>query len=71
MAFDRRTFLGTTAATGAAVALAGATSAPASAQPAPGAGPGPGRGPRTYSFTVMGTTDLHGNVFNWDYFTDE
>ena len=19
----------------------------------------------------MGTTDLHGNVFNWDYFTDK
>ncbi|MFD3542930.1 bifunctional metallophosphatase/5'-nucleotidase [Streptomyces sp. NPDC058662] len=65
MAFDRRTFLGTTAATGAAVALTGAASAPAAAAPA-----ARGRGPRTYSFTVMGTTDLHGNVFNWDYFTD-
>ncbi|MFG2877860.1 bifunctional metallophosphatase/5'-nucleotidase [Streptomyces sp. NPDC048337] len=65
MAFDRRTFLGTTAATGAAVALAGATSTPAAAQPESG------RPPRTYSFTVMGTTDLHGNVFNWDYFTDK
>ncbi|MGW0389578.1 bifunctional metallophosphatase/5'-nucleotidase [Streptomyces sp. NPDC003042] len=61
MAFDRRTFLGTSAATGAAVALAGATSTPAAAAPRP----------RTYSFTVMGTTDLHGNVFNWDYFTDK
>lgn len=60
MAFDRRAFLGTTAATGAAVALTGAASTPAAA-----ARPG-----RTYSFTVMGTTDLHGNVFNWDYFTD-
>ncbi|MGW5849330.1 bifunctional metallophosphatase/5'-nucleotidase [Streptomyces sp. NPDC055254] len=66
MAFDRRTFLGTTAATGAAVALTGAASAPAAAGPVPR-----GRGPRTYSFTVMGTTDLHGNVFNWDYFTDK
>ncbi|QES50646.1 bifunctional metallophosphatase/5'-nucleotidase [Streptomyces venezuelae] len=62
MAFDRRTFLGTTAATGAAVALAGGSAAPAAAHG--------GRPPRTYSFTVMGTTDLHGNVFNWDYFTD-
>ncbi|MGR4883734.1 bifunctional metallophosphatase/5'-nucleotidase [Streptomyces sp. LARHCF249] len=70
MAFDRRTFLGTTAATGAAVALAGAASAPAAAQPA-AAQPAAGAGPRTYSFTVMGTTDLHGNVFNWDYFTDK
>ncbi|MCC3761834.1 5'-nucleotidase C-terminal domain-containing protein [Glycomyces sp. TRM65418] len=26
--------------------------------------------PKRYSFTVMGTTDLHGNVFNWDYFAD-
>lgn len=66
MAFDRRTFLGTTAATGAAVALAGATSTPAAAQEGV-----KGPGPRTYSFTVMGTTDLHGNVFNWDYFTDK
>ena len=23
---------------------------------------------QTYRLTVMGTTDLHGNVFNWDYF---
>ncbi|MFD3695968.1 bifunctional metallophosphatase/5'-nucleotidase [Streptomyces sp. NPDC058646] len=64
MAFDRRAFLGTTAATGAAVALTGAAAAPAVAQPGR-----PGRA-RTYAFTVMGTTDLHGNVFNWDYFTD-
>ncbi|MFB6617892.1 bifunctional metallophosphatase/5'-nucleotidase [Streptomyces sp. NPDC085524] len=69
MAFDRRTFLGTTAATGAAVALAGATSTPAAA--AGPAGPSGSAGARTYSFTVMGTTDLHGNVFNWDYFTDK
>jgi 2',3'-cyclic-nucleotide 2'-phosphodiesterase/3'-nucleotidase len=24
----------------------------------------------TYRLTVMGTTDTHGNVFNWDYFKD-
>ena len=30
---------------------------------------GPGKPPpRTAEITVMGTTDLHGNVFNWDYF---
>lgn len=70
MAFDRRTFLGTSAATGAAVALAGATSTPAAA--ADGAvGAASAAGSRTYAFTVMGTTDLHGNVFNWDYFTDK
>jgi 2',3'-cyclic-nucleotide 2'-phosphodiesterase/3'-nucleotidase len=25
---------------------------------------------KRYSLTVMGTTDLHGHVFNWDYFKD-
>ncbi|MFG2663310.1 bifunctional metallophosphatase/5'-nucleotidase [Streptomyces sp. NPDC048387] len=69
MGFDRRTFMGASAATGAAVALAGATAAPAVA--APGAAAAPSGKQRTYSFTVMGTTDLHGNVFNWDYFTDK
>ncbi|MER7763253.1 5'-nucleotidase C-terminal domain-containing protein [Streptomyces sp. NPDC097619] len=63
MPFDRRTFLGTSAATTAAAALAGTGAAPAAAH-------GGHHRPRTYSFTVMGTTDLHGNVFNWDYFTD-
>ncbi|MFD8024198.1 bifunctional metallophosphatase/5'-nucleotidase [Streptomyces lavendulae] len=70
MAFDRRKFMGASAATGAAVALAGATSTPASAQEAQQAQQA-SKGPRTYAFTVMGTTDLHGNVFNWDYFTDK
>ncbi|MFE9564588.1 bifunctional metallophosphatase/5'-nucleotidase [Streptomyces sp. NPDC006487] len=70
MALDRRTFLGTSAATGAAVALAGATSTPAAAADAV-AGGASASGARTYAFTVMGTTDLHGNVFNWDYFTDK
>ncbi|MDT0342529.1 bifunctional metallophosphatase/5'-nucleotidase [Streptomyces litchfieldiae] len=62
MPLDRRTFLGTTAATGAGVALTGAAAAPAAARREPG--------PPRYEFTVLGTTDLHGNVFNWDYFTD-
>lgn len=70
MAFDRRTFLGTSAATGAAVALAGATSTPAAAADV-AAGGASAVGAKTYAFTVMGTTDLHGNVFNWDYFTDK
>ncbi|WP_031156606.1 bifunctional metallophosphatase/5'-nucleotidase [Streptomyces xanthophaeus] len=69
MGFDRRTFLGSTAVTGAAVALAGGAAAPAAAAAAQPAGQG-SQGSRTYAFTVMGTTDLHGNVFNWDYFTD-
>ncbi len=25
-------------------------------------------GSGTFRLTVMGTTDLHGNVFTWDYF---
>ncbi|MCW2871421.1 5'-nucleotidase C-terminal domain-containing protein [Actinacidiphila oryziradicis] len=66
MALDRRTFLNRSAATGAGVALAGAAAAPAEAhgkeKPVPA--------PKTYSFSVLGTTDLHGHVFNWDYFTN-
>lgn len=68
MPLNRRTFLGTSAAAGAGVAIAGAAAVPASAH---GHGHGHGRPPKRYSFTVMGTTDLHGNVFNWDYFTDK
>jgi 2',3'-cyclic-nucleotide 2'-phosphodiesterase/3'-nucleotidase len=52
--------------TGAGVALAGAAAAP-SAEAAP-ASAGPAK--KRYSLTVMGTTDLHGHVFNWDYFKD-
>ncbi|MFD8458077.1 bifunctional metallophosphatase/5'-nucleotidase [Streptomyces antimycoticus] len=64
MPLDRRKFLGRTAATSAGAALAAAAAAvPAEAR-------GLGRPRRRYAFTVMGTTDLHGNVFNWDYFTD-
>ncbi|KUJ54402.1 bifunctional metallophosphatase/5'-nucleotidase [Streptomyces albus subsp. albus] len=66
MPLNRRTFLGRSAATGAGVALTGAVAAaPARAQEAAGSHR------KRYSFTVMGTTDLHGNVFNWDYFTDK
>ncbi|MEU0716172.1 5'-nucleotidase C-terminal domain-containing protein [Streptomyces lavendulocolor] len=61
MPLNRRTFLGTSAVVGAGAAVAGAVgAAPAAAAPRA----------KRYSFTVMGTTDLHGNVFNWDYFTD-
>ncbi|MFH9488840.1 bifunctional metallophosphatase/5'-nucleotidase [Streptomyces halstedii] len=69
MPLNRRTFLGSSAAAGAGAALAGGVAAgPAVAAGAKG--PGHGRPSKRYSFTVMGTTDLHGNVFNWDYFTD-
>ncbi|MEU1849026.1 5'-nucleotidase C-terminal domain-containing protein [Streptomyces sp. NPDC019990] len=69
MPLNRRKFLGKSAVTGAGVALAGAVGAPgARAAEASGAADG---GAKRYTFTVMGTTDLHGNVFNWDYFTDK
>jgi 2',3'-cyclic-nucleotide 2'-phosphodiesterase/3'-nucleotidase len=69
MPLNRRTFLERTAAAGAGVAVAGAAAAPAVAEER-GREHGRGRPRKRYSFTVMGTTDLHGNVFNWDYFTD-
>ncbi|MEU0894008.1 bifunctional metallophosphatase/5'-nucleotidase [Streptomyces massasporeus] len=65
MPLNRRKFLEKSAVTGAGVALAGAVSAPG-AQAAEAK-----RGAKRYAFTVLGTTDLHGNVFNWDYFTDK
>ena len=40
---------------------------------APGAaaqGNGAGTNGKPFRLTVLGTTDLHGNVFNWDYFKD-
>ncbi|GGV50858.1 multifunctional 2',3'-cyclic-nucleotide 2'-phosphodiesterase/5'-nucleotidase/3'-nucleotidase [Streptomyces longisporoflavus] len=68
MPLNRRKFLGkSAAATG--VALAGGVAAAPSAS-AQGRGK-PAKRKKRYSFTVMGTTDLHGNVFNWDYFTDK
>ncbi|PRH76208.1 bifunctional metallophosphatase/5'-nucleotidase [Streptomyces solincola] len=70
MGLDRRAFLGRSAAAGAGVALAGGAVSGEAAAAAPAERTGrPGR-ERRYAFTVMGTTDLHGNVFNWDYFTD-
>ncbi|WP_369238111.1 bifunctional UDP-sugar hydrolase/5'-nucleotidase [Streptomyces sp. R21] len=69
MPLNRRKFLKKSAATGAGVALAGAVAAPAAqAAEASGSGVAAARGPKRYSLTVMGTTDLHGHVFNWDYF---
>ncbi|WP_432103358.1 bifunctional metallophosphatase/5'-nucleotidase [Streptomyces sp. bgisy091] len=70
MPLNRRTLLGRSAVAGAGVALAGGIGVgPAAASESKGHGHG--RPPKRYSFTVMGTTDLHGNVFNWDYFTDK
>ncbi|GHF41494.1 multifunctional 2',3'-cyclic-nucleotide 2'-phosphodiesterase/5'-nucleotidase/3'-nucleotidase [Kitasatospora xanthocidica] len=49
--------------------MAAAPSA-AAAEPDTAAAKGRQRKPRKQAFTVMGTTDLHGRVLNWDYFTD-
>lgn len=67
MPLNRRKFLGKSAVTGVALA-GGVAAAPAASAQAPGR---PAKRKKRYSFTVMGTTDLHGNVFNWDYFTDK
>ena len=63
---SRRTLLAGGAATAASV-LAGVGFVETAS--AGGGGHKPGHpSPSTYRLTVMGTTDLHGNVFNWDYF---
>ncbi|WP_320784640.1 bifunctional metallophosphatase/5'-nucleotidase [Streptomyces sp. CRN 30] len=70
MPLNRRRFLKRSAVTGAGVALAGGALAPA-AEAAQGKGGGHGgRKPKRYALTVMGTTDLHGSILNWDYFKD-
>ena len=43
-------------------------SRPCARPPATAAAPGPGTNGEVVRLTVLGTTDLHGNVFNWDYF---
>ncbi|BFV59886.1 5'-nucleotidase C-terminal domain-containing protein [Kitasatospora sp. CMC57] len=70
MSLNRRDFVARSAVTAAGAALAGglplATAAPAAAAPAEQRG----NAPKKQTFTVMGTTDLHGRALNWDYFTD-
>ncbi|MFJ5924244.1 bifunctional metallophosphatase/5'-nucleotidase [Kitasatospora sp. NPDC092948] len=74
MALNRRDFVTRSAATAAGAALAGgltaATATPAAADQDKDQDRGRGPVPFKASFTVMGTTDLHGHVFNWEYFTD-
>ncbi|GIF11677.1 bifunctional metallophosphatase/5'-nucleotidase [Actinoplanes teichomyceticus] len=52
-----------------AAAAAAPLAFPASAQ-AGGKGPKPPKTPETYHLTVLGTSDTHGNVYNWDYYKD-
>ncbi|MEV6755545.1 5'-nucleotidase C-terminal domain-containing protein [Streptomyces sp. NPDC051214] len=68
MPLNRRKFLGRSAAVTGVALAGGAATAPSASAQAPGK---PAQRKKRYSFTVMGTTDLHGNVFNWDYFTDK
>ncbi|MBX9393297.1 5'-nucleotidase C-terminal domain-containing protein [Streptomyces sp. TRM72054] len=70
MPFNRRKFLKKSAVTGAGVAIAGTAAAPAEAAQAQAQAQARKKRPKRYSFTVMGTTDLHGHIFNWDYFKD-
>src|SRR6476661_1240754 len=57
----RRQLLALAAVGGAGLATVGAASAATAA-------PGPGTNGEVVRLTVLGTTDLHGNVYNWDYF---
>ncbi len=49
-------------------ALVGGSAAAATLSGAPAAQAAPAAGRKTFNLTVLGTTDLHNNVFNWDYF---
>ncbi|MFC4468106.1 bifunctional metallophosphatase/5'-nucleotidase [Streptomyces xiangluensis] len=70
MPLNRRKFLKKSAVTGAGVALTGAVAAPAARAAEAAATKKGGKPVKRYALTVMGTTDLHGHVFNWDYFKD-
>ncbi|WP_155056679.1 bifunctional metallophosphatase/5'-nucleotidase [Streptomyces blattellae] len=63
---NRREFVQKSAVTGAAVAVAGTAAAPA----AQAVGRGSEKAPETWSFSILGTTDLHSHVFDWDYYDD-
>ncbi|WP_371659224.1 bifunctional UDP-sugar hydrolase/5'-nucleotidase [Streptomyces sp. NBC_00280] len=65
MPLNRRKFLKKSAVTGAGVALTSAVVAPAAEA---AEAKRPVKPAKRYSLTVMGTTDLHGHIFNWDYF---
>ncbi|MFJ3956140.1 bifunctional metallophosphatase/5'-nucleotidase [Arthrobacter sp. NPDC090010] len=49
----------------AAAVVAGSSASALLATPAEAA---PGRDKKNFRLTVLGTTDLHNNVFNWDYY---
>jgi 2',3'-cyclic-nucleotide 2'-phosphodiesterase/3'-nucleotidase len=57
--------------TGAAALAAAGLSAPAFADDDEDVAEKPGRKPHRVRVTVLGSTDLHGNVFNWDYYKNK
>ncbi|MFI0540519.1 bifunctional metallophosphatase/5'-nucleotidase [Streptomyces sp. WSLK1-3] len=63
---NRRSFVKKSAVTGAAVAAAGTVAA----TPARAAEHEPAKRNRTWTFSILGTTDLHSHVFDWDYYKD-
>ncbi|MFJ7902255.1 bifunctional metallophosphatase/5'-nucleotidase [Streptomyces sp. NPDC096198] len=67
---NRRAFMQKSAVTGAAVATAGAVGAGPAQAADHHPGHHPGHRPRTWSFSILGTTDLHSHVFDWDYYLD-
>lgn len=63
---NRREFVQKSAVAGAAVAVAGTVGAGT----AEAADHKPPKAPRTWTFSILGTTDLHSHVFDWDYYKD-
>ncbi len=66
----RRQLLAMAAVGGAGIATVAAASPAGAAGTAGAAGAGAGTDGEIVTLTVLGTTDLHGNVFNWDYFNN-
>lgn len=67
---NRREFVQKSAVTGAVAAVAGT----AAVTPAEAADRHPKPHPKpnkTWSFSILGTTDLHSHVFDWDYYSDK
>ncbi|MEU5595615.1 5'-nucleotidase C-terminal domain-containing protein [Streptomyces sp. NPDC020298] len=67
---NRREFVQKSAVTGAAVAVAGAVGTGTAEAAGQKSGHRPEPKPRTWSFSILGTTDLHSHVFDWDYYKD-
>jgi 2',3'-cyclic-nucleotide 2'-phosphodiesterase/3'-nucleotidase len=63
---NRREFVKKSAVTGAAVAAAGAVGTGT----AEAADRKTEKAPKTWTFSILGTTDLHSHVFDWDYYKD-